>query len=349
MIARLIDRIPQKERPVLVNRALRTTIYLWHGSRIIALPANPATLRGYSANVILIDEGDYFRDSEDIFHGTLYPMLTTTDGWLIVSSTPWTTKGFYYQICQEGSGYNHHFINYHDAVKAGIAKENVIKEAEKNMPPEIFRREYLCEFVEDVDSFLPSDLIARCIDSNLELTQFEQTLNGDLMIGVDFGKHQDFSVVIMVERRGEEVLLKHLHRFPLETPYASVIGYVKTLCDRCSSVSSVKPDQTGVGDYIVEDMIRAGIPNVEGVNFTRQSKESMAVPVKQAMINRRIHIPYDRDLIAELNVEKYEMTKDGHYQFSHPDRTHDDRFWAFILACSAALGDTSTPYTGRVF
>jgi len=70
----------------------------------------------------------------------------------------------------------------------------------------------------------------------------------------------------------------------------------------------------------------------------------MAVPVKQVMMNGRIHIPYDRNLIAELNVERYAMTKDGHYQVSHPDRAHDDQFWAFILACSVALrGDTSKP------
>jgi phage FluMu gp28-like protein len=95
---------------------------------------------------------------------------------------------------------------------------------------------------------------------------------------------------------------------------------------------------TGVGDFIVEEMQRAGIPSVEGVKFTRESKEAIAVPVKQAMISGRVRIPYDRDLIAELNVERYEMSKDGHYVFSHPERSHDDRFWAFCLAAHAALG-----------
>jgi hypothetical protein len=168
VIAGLIERMPWDAKQGFVRRTLRTTIYLWQGSRIIALPANPDTLRGYTAHLILIDESDFFQDPETIFYGTLYPMLTATDGQLIVSSTPWTTKGFYYKICHApDEEWSKHFIDCWKAVDAGIAKREVVLEAQRNQPPEIFRREYLCEFVEDVDVFLPSDLIARCIDSQL--------------------------------------------------------------------------------------------------------------------------------------------------------------------------------------
>jgi len=45
-----------------------------------------------------------------------------------------------------------------------------------------------------------------------------------------------------------------------------------------------------------------------------------------------LNIPYDRDLLDELKVERYEFTKTGRIAFSHPDGTHDDRFWAAALA-----------------
>ncbi|MEM3737539.1 MAG: terminase family protein [Candidatus Bathyarchaeia archaeon] len=345
IVTRLIERIPHDARRLIVKRALRTTIYLWEGSRIVALPANPDTLRGYTAHMILVDEADFFRDPEGIFYGTLHPMLTSTDGWLIVSSTPWSTKGFYYRVCGENSGYSRHFANWRDAVAAGVAKESIVEEARKSSPPEVFRREYECEFVEDVNVFLSSDLIARCIDPtplvagrDWDYYPFEAEPEGEFYVGCDFGKHQDYSVVAVVDRRPDGTLrLVHLWRPSLETPYASVVGYVKALSDRYNHVVGVKADMTGVGDYIVEEMARAGIPNVEGVNFTRASKEEVAVPVKQAMLQGRIKIPYDRCLIAELNVERYEMSKDGHFIFSHPERTHDDRFWAFMLACHMAL------------
>ena len=49
-----------------------------------------------------------------------------------------------------------------------------------------------------------------------------------------------------------------------------------------------------------------------------------------------LHIPYDPELLAEINVERYEHTKTGRIAFSHPDGSHDDRFWALALAVYAA-------------
>jgi hypothetical protein len=40
-------------------------------------------------------------------------------------------------------------------------------------------------------------------------------------------------------------------------------------------------------------------------------------------------------LIAELNIERFELTKDGKIRFSHPEGTHDDRFWSLALAVAA--------------
>jgi len=60
------------------------------------------------------------------------------------------------------------------------------------------------------------------------------------------------------------------------------------------------------------------------------------VYLKQLMQNGQVHIPYDRELINELNVEQYEMMKTGQIRFDHPTGTHDDRLWAFALAVYAS-------------
>ena len=59
------------------------------------------------------------------------------------------------------------------------------------------------------------------------------------------------------------------------------------------------------------------------------------------MTEKRLFIPYDSELIAELNIERYELTKDGKTRFSHPQSTHDDRFWALALAAYAARTEPS--------
>ena len=68
----------------------------------------------------------------------------------------------------------------------------------------------------------------------------------------------------------------HVHRFPLHTEYASVIGYIKSIQDRWKTIEAVYADVTGVGNYIVEDMISSGINDVTGISFTVKSKEEMA-------------------------------------------------------------------------
>ncbi|MEM2507372.1 MAG: hypothetical protein QXF61_10060, partial [Nitrososphaeria archaeon] len=51
---------------------------------------------------------------------------------------------------------------------------------------------------------------------------------------------------------------------------------------------------------------------------------------------KKLRIPYDPELIAELNIERFELTKDGKIKFSHPEGSHDDRFWSLALAVYAA-------------
>jgi succinate dehydrogenase/fumarate reductase-like Fe-S protein len=48
------------------------------------------------------------------------------------------------------------------------------------------------------------------------------------------------------------------------------------------------------------------------------------------------HLPYDTDLIRELNSERFELGKTGKLLFNHPEGTHDDRFWAVALALHAS-------------
>jgi len=240
--------------------------------------------------------------------------------------------------------------------------------------PARWKREMLCEWTEDLNVWLPTSLITLAQDSALEYTAATERAQGDFYLGVDFGKHSDHSVVAAVEKLRGHLHLRHCHQFPLETSYGAVIGYVKRLQDSWTGVRAVYADKTGVGDYIVEDMKRGGIRNVTGVTFTVPAKEQMATALKEQMrqavcprcgwtghvdavegewrttcprgcrsdegnpvsLRPRLHIPFDADLLHELNTERYELGKTGKVLFSHPEGTHDDRFWATALAVTAA-------------
>jgi phage FluMu gp28-like protein len=342
--------IPKEKCSALIEKMQRTTVRFRNGSRIIALPNSPQLLRGYTANQCIADESAFFKDDELVFYNVLYPMLSTTDGTLIASSTPWSKDSVFYRMCQSPD-FSKHTVTCEDVVKSGLTKQSFIDEMRSQLPFERFQREFMAEFVEDVDAWLTQSLIVSCIDAQLLPYDFQHQPQGEFYVGVDFGKEQDFSVVLVVEKQSSLLRVVHVHRFPLHTEYASVIGYIKSLQDRWRTIRAVYGDVTGVGNYIVEDMVHSGIQGVTGITFTVQSKEEMATILREKMRNGEVKIPYvparkleDIDLTAELNVEKFELMKTGHLRFSHPEGGHDDVFWSIALA---VYGAVQAPLPGK--
>lgn len=335
--------LPEQLRRVLIDRQQRTVIRFRNGSRIVILPNSPQLLRGYTAHLVIPDEANFFKDDELVFYSVLYPMLATTDGTLIALSTPWNKDSVFYRMCQS-SEFSKHVVTADDVVKSRLIKKSFIDEMRLELPDERFRREFYSEFAEDADSWLSQSLIVTCIESELVLAEFHESLRGSFYVGVDFGKHQDFSVIVVLEKIEKSLRLIHVHRFRLKTDYASVIGYIKSLQDRWRMVRNVYADITGVGEYIVEDMAKSGITNCTGVTFSIQTKEEMATILREKMRVGEIKIPYspakttsDVDLTAELNVEKFDLLKTGHIKFAHPEGSHDDVFWATALAVYGAV------------
>jgi phage FluMu gp28-like protein len=342
--------LPEKQKRALIDRQQRTVIRFKNGSRIVILPNSPQLLRGYTAHQVVCDEAAFFREDDLVFYNVLYPMLATTDGTLIASSTPWSKDSVFYRMSQSPE-FSKHVVTCEDVVKAGLIKQSFIDEMKEQLPFERFQREFQAEFVEDVDAWLTQSLIVSCIDSQLGPYDFQDLPKGEFYAGVDFGKEQDFSVVLVAEKVGQTLRIVHVHRFPLKTEYASVIGYVKSLQDRWQTLRAVYADITGVGAYIVEDMVRSGIQGVEGITFTVASKEEMATIMREKMRSGEVKIPYvpatrlqDVDMTAELNIEKYELMKTGHLRFSHPEGGHDDVFWSTALAVYASV---QAPLPGR--
>jgi phage FluMu gp28-like protein len=334
----------------LVEQLQRTVVRFRNSSRIVALPNSPQLLRGYTANQVIADEANFFKDDELVFYNVLYPMLSTTDGTLIAISTPWNKDSVFYRMCQNRD-FSPHVATCEEVKEAGLIKQSFIDEMRAQLPTERFQREFMAEFVEDIDAWLSQSLIVQCIDSKLQLYDFHDQPKGEFYVGVDFGKEMDYSVVSVAEKSSSTLRVVHVHRFPLKTEYASVIGYVKSLLDRWREIRAVYADTTGVGNYIVEDMFRSGIQNVTGITFTVQSKEEMATIMREKMRTGEVKIPYipprkleDIDLTAELNIEKYELMKTGHLRFSHPEGGHDDVFWSTALAIYASV---QSPLPGR--
>jgi phage FluMu gp28-like protein len=340
LIIKNINGFLQKLDKAAYKKPQKTAVALTNGSNIEAYPNNPETIRGPKLHIVYADEFNFIPNDEELYDAMLFT-LGTTNGKFICTSTPWRTDSIFYKIFHNPTygDYAKTHVTWQQALEPdGPLKQQILNRIKSQLEgdPSRWKREMEADWAENENAWLTQALITQCIDHTLDYTGFEEEINGNFYAGLDLGKHQDPSVLAIIKTEQQKMRLIHLHRFPLETPYASIIGYVKTISDRWQTIHKTLVDQSGVGDYITEDMTNTGLDNTEGITFTQETKQEMAQWLKQTMTEKRLFIPYDSQLIAELNLEHYELTKDGKIKLSHPQGTHDDRFWALALATYAA-------------
>jgi len=221
-----------------------------------------------------------------------------------------------------------------------------------------WKREMECSFVDDETAFLPSSLIIKCQNDEMSFTQFEENIDGEFYIGWDLGRERDPGVVSVVDKRKDVLALVHCKQFPLGTPYVNHMAYIKSLCDRWKHVQAVYYDHSGTLG-MDEEIKKCEFPGLKGIDFSLPAKHGMAGYLKQKMMSvresdkalpgeearRQFELPLDMDVQAELNVIQWEQRPGSEiYVFSHPQGTHDDRFWSIALACVASTGAVPEPF-----
>jgi len=337
----------------------RTVLYFYNGSVIEAFPNNPETIRGPTLDCIFWDEANHTPRDEDLYTAILFT-ISTTKGKVLISSTPWNTDSVFYKIFnhKDYGDFAGSHVTWRESMEPnGPLDEGTLEKIRRQFgdDPWRWKREMEAEWAEDEAAWLSQSLITKCIATEktlgeeLELWDFEKYYKGNLYAGLDLGRVKDYSALVVIEEVRRRFFLRHVKIFPLGTSYASVIGYVKTLQDRWGGFCKIRVDSTNQ-DYVVEDMQNSEIDNVEGVHFTLPRKQEMATLLKQRMINNQFWYPYftwERpyrgEFVTELNVERFELRKDGSIALNHPSGTHDDVFWSVALALFSTVEMVEEP------
>jgi phage FluMu gp28-like protein len=332
----------------------KTRITFSNGSIIEAFPNSPETIRGATFHRLYWDEANYTANDEDLYDAILFT-LGTTNGKLLASSTPFNTDSLFWKMCNHKSysDFARHHFSYEKAIDPnGPLNPEMIERIKRQFgdDPARWRREMEADWAEDEDVWLPQSLIVSCIgttkncESDLQEYSPENKPEGEFYAGLDLAQTRDYTVLCVIERVNDRLFLRHLKVFMQPTKYAHVLGYLKTLQDRWGGFQKTRVDYTREGPSIISDMENAGINNAEGVNFSLPRKSEMASLLKQRMTNQRLFFPllnwerpYRGNICSELNVERYELRKDGNIGFSHPNGTHDDVFWSLALAVYATV------------
>ncbi|WP_444667168.1 terminase large subunit domain-containing protein [Cereibacter changlensis] len=325
-------RAPQEKGPDAVYKALE--VVFPNGARITALPANPDTARGFSANVIL-DEFAFHQKSRDIW-AALFPVISKTGLKLRVISTP-NGKGnkFYELMTAEDSVWSRHVVDIYEAVRQGLDRD--VDMLRRGMADEdAWRQEYELQWLDEASAWLDYDLIAGCEHPAAGLPALYR--GGPCFVGVDIAARNDLFVIWVAELVGDvlwtrEIIARRRVSFAEQDQLLAEVM-------RRYHVVRCRMDQTGMGEKPVEDAKRRhGEDRVEGILFSSAAKLDMATAMKERFQDRRARIPAgDVALRADLHAIKAQVGLTGTRRLVADGDTdgHADRFWAGALALSAA-------------
>ena len=142
------------DRPVPVEAESALRLELETGSRIVSLPGKEETIRGYSGvRLLLIDEAA--RVPGDLYIA-VRPMLAVSGGRLVALSTPFGTRGWWYEAWYSSENWERYEV---PATLCPRIPPAFLEEERRNLGEWWFEQEYLCRFMDaDTQAFRREDV-----------------------------------------------------------------------------------------------------------------------------------------------------------------------------------------------
>ena len=312
------------------------------GSRVTALPANPDTARGFSANVLL-DEFAFHADSRKIW-AALFPVISAGRKLRVVSTPNGKANKFYELMTDpedlpEGRNpWSRHVVDIHQAEAEGLPCD--VELLRRGLgDPDAWAQEYELQWLDEASAWLPYDLLAGVEDKRAG--DPKGFAGGQAFIGNDIGARRDLWVAWVWERVGDVLWTREV-RTLRRASFAAQAKALDELVERYRPRRIVM-DQTGMGEAPTEAAKRRhGQRRVEGVLFTADRKQSLATLLKQHAEDRKMRIPVDAAVRADLHSLRRVTTPAGNVRFdvhggdSSQAGGHADRAWAAALGLYAA-------------
>jgi hypothetical protein len=318
--ARFLDFIPRE----LIHKIDQTSkvIYLVNGSTIWLLGADADSLVGSNPVGIVMTEYALYQNDP---YPLLRPILDANDGWVIFNSTPRGTNHFYtlYTMAMNHPKWKVllHTVDYTKALS-----EAQLESIRLETPSDLFDQEYLCKFTDSAASVFKNveSIVDPNPNPNYPVVPYEQ-----YRLGLDIAKSKDYTVITAINthtypfRVYPQVSFNQID-YPLQQARIQAEWYKYNR-------SPILMDETGGGKVFIDSLSQT-INNVEGFTFTERSREELLLNLAIHIEQKKIRIPNDPQLIAELKGFQWSITPTGK-QRATSTLQFDDRVMSLALAC----------------
>ena len=167
LLLKIQTLISTMARPPAVQKDSATEVRLKNGSRIVSLPGDGDSIRGYSAPQLIVEDEAGF--VTDLLYEAFLPMLATSNGRLVLMSTPNGKRGHFHAIWSSlNPRWQRESVT---AVQVPRISAEYLEEMSHEYGPWKFQQEFYCKFVEADDQFFPDHVIERAFSGNVPLLQ----------------------------------------------------------------------------------------------------------------------------------------------------------------------------------
>jgi len=164
LFRKCLDVYRALDRPVAPEAESALRLELENGSRIVSLPGKEGTIRGLSGvTLLIIDEASRVPDG---LYMSVRPMLAVSGGRLVLLSTPFGTRGFFWEAWR-----NRHEWDYYEipATSCPRISPEFLDEEQRTMGEWWYEQEYLCKFLDAQGAAFRSEDIEKIVDPEVEL------------------------------------------------------------------------------------------------------------------------------------------------------------------------------------
>jgi hypothetical protein len=290
---------------------------------------NPDSIRGQKYAFADIDEAAMVRDLGNAWNAVIRPTLTDYEGEAAFWSTPKGAGTFFHSIYLRGLGDHPEWKSFQFPTASNPfinAKE--IEAAREELPAEIFRQEYLAEFVAGEGQ------VFRNITANLtaEPCTASDHRGHTLVAGVDWGQVADFTAIsVICTDCKTEVVLDRFNKIDWEFQRARILSILNEWGVRFALV-----EENSIGSPNLEALQKSSDRAIKGFLTTAQSKPPLIQSLALAFEQNEIRWLNVATATAEL--EAYEATRNemtNRIAYSAPKGMHDDTVIARALAREA--------------
>jgi phage terminase large subunit-like protein len=190
----------------------------------------------------------------------------------------------------------------------------------QDLPERIYLQEIEAEFVED-----GGGVFRKVRDAVRE--DISRTPDSHIVIGVDWGKLNDFTVFTVFDAAQGAVLSIDRSN---KVDYHVQVQRLKALCDKWKP-RVIVAESNSMGEPIIEQLRREGLP-VRPFLTTASSKAEAIESLSLAFEQGSIQIPNDIVLIQELEAYEMERLPSGNIRYNAPAGMHDDMVMSLALA-----------------